>query len=96
MDYRREEIMPGVFLSALKTDKFKTAALSVTLLTQLDHEHAYLDALIPSVLRRGTVRHPDMASIMRRLEEMYGAAAVPVSLCVGEVKAVGSRRPSGS
>ena len=89
MDYRREEIMPGVFLSALKTDKFKTAALSVTLLTQLDHEHAYLDALIPSVLRRGTVRHPDMASIMRRLEEMYGAAAVPVSLCVGEVKAVG-------
>lgn len=89
MDYRREEIMPGVFLSALKTDKFKTAALSVTLLTQLDHEHAYLDALIPSVLRRGTVRHPDMASIMRRLEEMYGAAAVPVSLCVGEVKAMG-------
>ena len=35
MKYRREEIMPGVFLSALSTDKFKTAAMSVVLLNRL-------------------------------------------------------------
>ena len=68
MEYRREEIMPGVFLSALHTDKFKSSAMCVTLLSQLDHEHAYLDALIPSVLRRGTVSHPDMSGIMTHLE----------------------------
>ena len=89
MKYRREEIMPGVFLSALSTDKFKTAAMSVVLLNQLEREHAYLDALIPSVLRRGTVKSPDMAGIMRRLELLYGAVAVPMTIRVGEVRASG-------
>ena len=81
--------MPGVFLSALATDKFKTSVMGVTLLTQLEREHAYMDAVIPSVLRRGTVRHPDMASITRALEMMYGASAGPISLRIGEVKAMG-------
>ncbi len=89
MIYRRDEIMPGVFLSALETDKFKTAGLGVVLLSQIEREHAYMDSLLPSVLRRGTAQHPDMASITRRLDELYGAAAVPISLRVGEVRATG-------
>ena len=89
MDYRRDEIMPGVFLSALKTEKFKTAALCAALLSQLERADAYMDALIPAVLRRGTVSCPDMASLMRRLEELYGAAAAPVVLRVGEVSVTG-------
>ena len=40
MEFRREEILPGVFLTALRTDKFKTASLSLSLLTQLDAETA--------------------------------------------------------
>ena len=36
MEFRREEILPGVFLTALHTDKFKTAAMSLSLLAQLD------------------------------------------------------------
>ena len=89
MDFRREEIMPGVFLSALRAERFKTSAMCAVLLTQLERGHAYMDSLIPSVLRRGTVRYPDMASVTRRLDELYGAAAVPVSLRVGEVRALG-------
>lgn len=56
MEFRREEILPGVFLTGVITDKFKTAALSVCLLSQLDAETASMNALIPHVLRRGTVR----------------------------------------
>ena len=89
MKYRREEILPGVFLSALNTDKFKTAAMGVMLLSQLEREHAYMDELIPSVLRRGTVKSPDMPAVTRRLEMLYGAAAVPISLRVGEVRCTG-------
>lgn len=89
MEYRREEIMPGVFLSAVRTDRFKTSALCAALLSQLDHEHAYMDSLLPSVLRRGTARCPDMASITRRLEELYGAGAIPLSMRVGEVRVTG-------
>ena len=89
MEYSRSELMPGVFLSHLRSDKFKTACLSVNLLTQLKRETAAMNALIPSVLRRGTTRYPDMEQISRRLDELYGAAIEPVIRRVGEVHCLG-------
>lgn len=89
MKYRREEIMPGVFLSAVNTDRFKTAVMGAVLLSQLEREHAYMDALLPSVLRRGTVKSPDMPALTRRLEMLYGAVVVPVIQTVGEVRCSG-------
>ena len=56
MEVTRTELLPGVFLTHLRTDKFKTACLSVNLLTQLNRETAAMNALIPAVLRRGTTR----------------------------------------
>ncbi len=94
MKYRREEIMPGVFLSAVNTDRFKTAVMGAVLLSQLEREHAYMDALLPSVLRRGTVKSPDMPALTRRLEMLYGAAVVPVIQTVGEVRCSGFSAPS--
>ena len=64
MESVRKEILPGVWLTALRSDKFKTACLSVSLLTQHDRENAALNALIPFVLSRGTSRHPDMQAIV--------------------------------
>ena len=78
MEYSRSELMPGVFLSHLRSDKFKTACMSVNLLAQLRRETAAMNALIPSVLRRGTTRYPDMEQLSRRLDELYGAAIEPV------------------
>lgn len=89
MEYSRSELMPGVFLSHLRSDKFKTACLSVNLLTQLSRETAAMNALIPSVLRRGTQRYPDMEQLSRRLDELYGAAIEPVIRRVGEVHCLG-------
>ena len=60
MDYTRSELLPGVWLTHLRSDKFKTACMSVNLLTQLSRETASMNALIPAVLRRGTTRYPDM------------------------------------
>ena len=57
---KRRELFPGVWLRAVHTDKFKSAYLSVTLMSPLDPETAGANALIPSVLRRGTAVHPDM------------------------------------
>ena len=56
----RKELWPGVGLTAVHTTKFKSSAMSVTLLTPLSRENAGPNALIPAVLRRGTAAHPDM------------------------------------
>ena len=63
MEYARSEIMSGVWLSHIRTDKFKTACLSVSLLTQLKRETAAMNALLPQVLRRGTASLGDMRAI---------------------------------
>ena len=85
----RREILPGVFLTCLQTDKFKTGLLSVNLLTPLCRAEASLNTLIPSVLRRGTTRHPDMDALASRLDSLYGARLEPVSRKLGEIQAVG-------
>ncbi len=89
MEIKRSEIMPGVWLNHLRSDKFKTACMSVTLLTQLQRETASLNALIPFVLRRGTLRYGDMEAISQRLDELYGSAIEPVVRRVGEIQCLG-------
>lgn len=89
MKFNRTELMPGVFLSHLRSDKFKTACMSVTLLTQLRRETAAMNAVIPFVLRRGTTRYGDMEQLSRRMDELYGAAVEPVVRRIGEIQCIG-------
>lgn len=89
MELSRTELMPGVFLSYLYSDKFKTACLSATLLCQLRRDTASMNALTPFVLRRGTTRYPDMEQLSRRLDELYGMIIEPVVRRIGEIQCVG-------
>lgn len=89
MEIKRCEIMPGVDLVYLWSDKFKTSCLSLTLLTQLQRETASMNALIPLVLRRGTTRFPDMEALSARLDELYGTAIEPVVRRIGEIQCLG-------
>ena len=89
MERTRTELLPGVFLSHLQTDKFKTACLSISLLTQLNRETAAMNALIPAVLRRGTTRYRDMEQLAVRMDELYGTAIEPVIRRVGEIHCLG-------
>ena len=89
MEITRTEIMPGVWLSHLQTDKFKSACLSLNLLSQLSRETASMNALIPFVLRRGATGYEDMEKISARLDELYGTAIEPVVRRIGEIQCVG-------
>ena len=89
MEITRSELMPGVWLSHLKSDKFKTACLSLNLLTQLTRETAALNALVPSVLRRGTTRYRDLEALSSRMDELYGVAIEPVVRRIGEIQCLG-------
>jgi predicted Zn-dependent peptidase len=89
MDAVRRELLPGVALTCMQTDKFKTGCLSVSLLTQLCRENAAKNALIPMVLRRGTSRLPDMEAISAELDMLYGARIEPLVRKIGEIQAIG-------
>ena len=89
MNITRTEILPGVWLNHLHSEKFKTACLSITLLTQLQRESASMNALIPFVLRRGCTRYPDMEQLAGRMEELYGLAIEPAVRRIGEIQCLG-------
>lgn len=89
METKRTQLFPGVWLRTVHTDKFKSAYLSLTLMTQLDGENASANALLPRVLRRGTAVHPDMESLSAALDELYGGAIEPVVRKKGETQCVG-------
>ena len=67
------EIKNGINLHIIKTNKFKTNLLSVFLSTPLRKEKVTQNALIPAILRRGTVNMKTQDEISMALEEMYGA-----------------------
>ena len=89
MEYSRTEIRPGVWLTHLREDKFKTACFSVSLLSQLNRETASMNALIPFVLRRGTSAFPDMETLSTRMEELYGTVIEPIIRRIGEIQCCG-------
>lgn len=85
----RTEILPGVYLTAVQSDKFKTGCFSLNLLRPMKKEEAAANALIPSVLLRGSESCPDIASISAKLDELYGASVGTLVRKKGEVQLVG-------
>ena len=74
MEPIRKELLPGVYFTYVHSVKFKTGALSVQLITPLEAATASYAALLPSVLRRGTMRCPDLRSLSCALDLLYGAS----------------------
>ena len=78
-----------MFLSTLRTDKFKSDCLSLSLLTALDRETVSKNALLPRVLARGTVSYPDMDAIAAAEDALYGARIMPYVRKYGEILCTG-------
>lgn len=89
MERMHKELMPGIQLTTVQTNKFKTCLLAITFLEPLSKETAALNALLPSVLRRGTKQHPDMVSMSAALDELYGGVIEPMVRKKGETQCVG-------
>ena len=66
-------VTEGIRLSCIQTDKFKTGILTLSLALPASKESAALASVLPGVLRRGTEKYPDMASINRRLDDLYAS-----------------------
>ena len=73
MENIKREIKQGINLHMIKSDKFKTNLIAVFLTTELSRENITKNALISSVLRRGSKNMPSQEEISKQMEEMYGA-----------------------
>ena len=85
----RTELLPGVFLTSIRTDKFKTGCFSINFVRPLCHEEAGKNALFPSILLRGSEQYPTMKAISDELDEMYGATVGALLRKKGEVQMTG-------
>ena len=85
----RTKLAEGVYLTCLPARKFKTSLLSAQFVTPLRRETASACALLPAVLRRGTVSCPDMGSLSARLDRLYGARIEYTVRKKGENQCVG-------
>lgn len=74
MEYRQIDVKKGIKLHTIKTEKFKTNLIAIMLTTKLDRENVTKNALIPTVLKRGTKNLTTQEEINKKLEEMYGAS----------------------
>ena len=82
-------LLPGVTLRVCRDTRFKQGCLSFQLVRQMKKEEAALNALLPSVLLRGTVSCPDLRSITEHLDELYGASVSPLVRRVGDYQTTG-------
>ena len=83
------QLTPGVVLRHYPDKRFKTAILSVQLLRPMCREEAALNALLSSVLLRGSRNYPDMRAITMRQDELYGASLPTLLRRVGNIQTVG-------
>ena len=86
---RRTEILPDVYLTCVQSRKFKTGCMSLSLLRPLRREEAAANALIPTVLLRGSSAYPDIRAISSFLDEHYGASVGTLVRKKGEVQTTG-------
>ena len=85
----RIELLPGVFLRANRTDRFKTGCMNLNFVRPLTAQEAPMAALLPSVALRGTRLHPDIRSISAFLDEHYGASVGTLARKKGEILTTG-------
>lgn len=85
----RMELYPGIRLTVFTDSRFKQNCLSIQYVRKMDRAEAAMNALIPSVLLRGTRSAPNLRGITRRLDELYGASVSPISRRAGDYQTTG-------
>lgn len=73
MEYIRKEVGNGIGISTISTDKFKSSLINFSFIRPLSSEEASLNALVPAILKRGTMNYKTYMEIQKKLESLYGA-----------------------
>ena len=73
MTVSKQKVSDHLNLSCIQTDRFKTGVLTVTLTIPQTLQRSADSMLLSGILRRGTERYPTMATINRRLDDLYAS-----------------------
>ena len=84
-----KEILPGITLRCCRDTRFKQGCMSFQFVRQMDAKEAHLNALLPSVMLRATVSHPDLRSISQHLDSLYGVTLGALVRRIGDYQTVG-------
>lgn len=79
----------AVTLRYCPDSRFKKSAMSLQLLRPMCLEESALNALLPSVLLRGTRTLPDLQAITQYLDDCYGASMGALVRRCGDIQTVG-------
>lgn len=83
------KITPAVNLRAIRTDRFKSAQLSISFVLPVDRELSPLTTLLFSVLRRGTQKYPTIRELNLALDTLYGASISYRNSFFGDCQIIG-------
>lgn len=76
----------NVTIYYIPTDKFKNTVVDIYFCDNLDKDRAYMNALIPRILERGSVNYDTFRKKSRFLKTMYGAACYSGVDLAGEIQ----------
>lgn len=82
-----QNIAEGIRFCSVKTDKFKTCRVNISLAMPLD-KNASARAILPFMFSRRCAKYPDYTSLNRVLDELYGAAVSAGVLKRGEAQVI--------
>lgn len=83
------QLLPGVCLRCCTDSRFHQGCLSVQLVRPMSETEAAANALLPTVLLRGTEQNPDLRAITLRLDELYGTSVGTLVRRVGDYQTTG-------
>ncbi len=73
MEIRTELLCDGVDFISITEDRFLTNRISANIFLPLDKRDVSANAILPFLLRRACKSYPDLITLNRRLDELYGA-----------------------
>lgn len=88
MNEKITKLNNNLIIHTINTDKFKTNLIAAFILVDLKTEDITKNALIPSVLRRGTENLKTMKEISNKMDDMYGAVFDASSDKIGDKQAL--------
>lgn len=86
MDYNITSVADGVSVLTVPANRFKTNEISISIATPLDEKTASVNAVLISLLASSTRKYPDMLSLNKKLDMLYGAKVIGSLIKSGEAQ----------